>query len=278
MSLRFTKGQALGNDYFVIDAAEHPALTTEQVILLCDRHRGAGSDGVLYADLSADPIHLRIINPDGSEAEKSGNGLRIFGAWLYRREHAPLGDWFQVRLARDTVSMRVEEELDEGVLIRVRMGRATFAGSDVGFVPEAGVARDFQLQLPSGGSALVNTVSLGNPHCVVFVDDLRRTDFLERAPQLCTHPAFAAGTNVQFARVIGPRELEAWIWERGAGETLASGSSACAVTAAAVSRGDVQPGQFVVNMQGGSVEVTVSDDFDIELLGPAVMVYRGELL
>ena len=278
MSLRFTKGQALGNDYFVIDAAEHPDLTTEQVILLCDRHRGAGSDGVLYADLTTDPMHLRIINPDGSEAEKSGNGLRIFGAWLHRREHVRPGEWFDVRLARDTVSMRVEEELDDGVLIRVRMGPATFRGADIGFVPERGETRDYPLDLPSGGSARVNTVSLGNPHCVVFVDELRRADFLERAPQLCTHTAFAAGTNVQFARVIGPRELEAWIWERGAGETLASGSSACAVAAAAVSRGEAQPGQFIVNMQGGSVEVTVSPEFDIELLGPASMVYRGELL
>lgn len=279
MGLRFSKGQALGNDYIVVDAKEAPALTAEQVIELCDRHHGAGSDGVLHVDLSVRPIRLRIVNPDGSGAEKSGNGLRILGAWLFRHGHVGLDEWFEVTLPRDTVAMRVEEELPGGaVLIRVRMGRATFDGADVGFLPERGMVRDFELQLPSGGSALVNTVSLGNPHCVVFEDDLRRSDFLERAPRLCTHTAFSAGTNVQFARVIGPRELEAWIWERGAGETLASGSSACAVAAAAVSRGDVQPGQFVVNMQGGSVEVTISDDFDVELLGPATMVYQAELL
>jgi diaminopimelate epimerase len=112
----------------------------------------------------------------------------------------------------------------------------------------------------------------------VFADDLRRSDFLERAPQLCTHAAFAAGTNVQFARVLGPRELEAWIWERGANETQASGSSACAVAAAAVRRGFVEPGQFVVQMQGGSVEVTVSPEFDVELLGPAQIIYEGRLV
>jgi diaminopimelate epimerase len=278
--LRFEKGQALGNDYFVIDAAalDRP-FTTDTAIMLCDRHRGAGSDGVLYADLTAQPIHLRIINPDGSEAEKSGNGLRIFGAWLYRRGLVKRAEWFDVRLARDTVSMRVEEELDAGaVLVRVRMGPASFAGAAVGFAPEAGPVQEYRLDLARGAEALVNTVSLGNPHCVVFVDDLRRSDFLERAPQLCTHPAFAAGTNVQFARVTGPRELEALIWERGAGETLASGSSACAVAAAAVHRGFVQPGQFIVNMEGGNVEVTVSGNFDIELLGPAGMVYAGEML
>jgi diaminopimelate epimerase len=280
MTVRFCKGQALGNDYFVMDAATLPApLTPERAVLLCDRHHGAGSDGVLLADLTADPVHLRIINPDGTEAEKSGNGLRIFGAYMYGRGLAKLNEWFDVRLARDVVSMRVEDELDEGaVLIRVRMGRATFNGADVGFVPEPGEVLEHELNLPSGGTASINTVSLGNPHCVVFVDDLQRGDFLERAPQLCTHPSFSAGTNVQFARVIGPRELEAWIWERGANETLASGSSASAVAAAAVRRGFVEPGQFVVQMLGGSVEVTVSEGYEVELLGPAQIVYEAKLM
>lgn len=280
MEVRFFKGQALGNDYFVIDGAELPVpLTAERAVRLCDRHRGAGSDGVLLADLAADPVHLRIVNPDGTEAEKSGNGLRIFGAYMYGRGLAKLNEWFSVRLARDVVSMRVEEELDAGaVLIRVQMGPASFRGEDVGFAPERGEVLEHELGLPDGGSASINTVSLGNPHCVVFVDNLSRGDFLARAPQLCRHAAFPAGTNVQFARVIGPRELEALIWERGANETLASGSSACAVASAAVRRGFVEPGRFVVQMEGGSVEVAVSEDYDVELLGPAQMVYEARLL
>ena len=280
MEVRFFKGQALGNDYFVMDRAELPVpLTAERAVLLCDRHRGPGSDGVLLADLTADPVHLRIVNPDGTEAEKSGNGLRIFGAYMYGRGLAKLNEWFSVRLARDVVSMRVEEELDAGaVLVRVQMGPASFRGEDVGFVPERGEVLEHELRLPDGGSASINTVSLGNPHCVVFVDNLSRGDFLTRAPQLCRHAAFPAGTNVQFARVIGPRELEALIWERGANETLASGSSACAVASAAVRRGFVEPGRFVVQMEGGSVEVAVSEDYDVELLGPAQIVYEARLL
>ena len=276
---RFHKGQALGNDYLVVDRAEIDIeLTAQLAIRICDRHFGAGSDGVLLGDLTARPVGLRIINPDGTEAEKSGNGLRIFGAFLYSRGLVQRGEWFDVQLPKDTVSMRVEEELDEGaVLIRARMGRATFRGEAVQFQPESGEALGFELALAQGRTAAVNTVSLSNPHCVVFVDELERGDFLERAPQLCTHAAFAAGTNVQFARVAGPHELEAWIWERGAGETLASGSSACAVAAAAVRRGFVQPGQFEVKMQGGSVQITVSPDFDVELLGPAQMVYSATL-
>jgi diaminopimelate epimerase len=251
----------------------------EQAIRICDRHRGAGSDGVLVADLTTAPVTLRIINPDGTDAEKSGNGLRIFGAYLYHHGLVRRDEWFDVRLPRDVVSMRVEAELDAGiVMIRARMGRAAFEGALIGFAPEPGEALGYELELPRGGTAAINTVYLGNPHCVVFLDELERGDFLVRAPQLCTHPAFAAGTNVQFARVVGPRELEAWIWERGAGETLASGSSACAVAAAAVRRGFVQPGQFDVQMEGGHAEITVSPDFDVELLGPAQVVYEARWL
>jgi diaminopimelate epimerase len=279
-ALHFYKGQALGNDYLVVDAAglDSP-LPRELAILLCDRHRGAGADGVLLADLATAPVTLRIINPDGSDAEKSGNGLRIFGAYLHHRGLVRRDEWFDVRLPRDVVSLRIEEELAAGaVMVRAQMGRAQFAGSLIAFAPEPGEALGYELALPGGGTAAVNTVYLGNPHCVVFVDELERADFLQRASQLCTHPAFGAGTNVQFARVTGPRELEAWIWERGAGETLASGSSACAVAAAAVRRGFVPPGRFAVRMPGGHVEITVDEDYVIELLGPAQMVYEATWL
>jgi diaminopimelate epimerase len=276
--VRFVKGQALGNDYLVVDAAEVD-MTPARAVLLCDRHRGAGSDGVLIGELDRAPVRLRILNPDGTWAEKSGNGLRIFGAYLHHRGLVGLDEWFDIELPRDTVSMRIEARLDAGaVMIRARMGRAQFEGALIAFAPEPGEALGYELELPGGGTAAVNTVYLGNPHCVVFVDELRRDDFLYRAPQLCAHPAFGAGTNVQFARVAGPREIEAWIWERGAGETLASGSRACAVAAAAVKRGFVQPGEFIVSMQGGEAGITVGDDYDVELLGPAQIVYEGRLV
>jgi diaminopimelate epimerase len=275
---RFHKGQGLGNDYFVVDAAE-VEMTPARARLLCDRHLGAGSDGVLIAELDRTPARLRILNPDGTWAEKSGNGLRIFGAYLHYRGLVGLDEWFDVELPRDTVSMRIEGTLDAGaVMIRARMGRAQFDGALIEFEPEPGEALGYLLELPQGGSAAVNTVYLGNPHCVVFVDALDRADFLHRAPQLCTHGAFGAGTNVQFARVVGPNELEAWIWERGAGETLASGSSACAVAAAAVKRGFVQPGTFIVGMAGGEAEITVAADYEVELLGPAQIIYEGRLV
>jgi diaminopimelate epimerase len=276
--IRFFKGQALGNDYLVVDAAE-VTMTPDRAIRICDRHRGAGSDGILIGELDRTPFRLRILNPDGTWAEKSGNGLRIFAAYLHHRGLVKRDEWFEVELPRDTVSMRVEDELEAGTLmIRAQMGRAQFEGRLIAFEPEPDEALGYLLDLPGGGTAAVNTVYLGNPHCVVFVDELQRDDFLRRAPQLCTHSAFGAGTNVQFARVVGPNEIEAWIWERGAGETLASGSSACAVAAAAVRRGFVQPGQFIISMQGGDAEITVSPNYDVMLLGPAQMVYEGTLL
>lgn len=276
--LPFQKGEALGNDYLVVDLAGLPwPMTPERARAFCDRHVGAGSDGVVIVDLGGGEVTARIVNPDGSEAEKSGNGLRILAAYLHGRG-VVAGDPFTVRLVKDRVTMRVEEVLEDGALVvRVAMGRASFRGDAVGFSPRPDDVLGFELPLDDGDSAEINTVSMSNPHCVVFVPDLDRDDFLRRAPQLCEHDAFEAGTNVQFATVNGPNELAAWIWERGVGETLASGSSSCAVAAAAVRRELVAPGTFHVIMRGGSAEVTISPDFDVTLRGPARIVYEGRL-
>jgi diaminopimelate epimerase len=270
------KGVALGNDYLVIDEADLPwPLTPARCRAICDRHAGVGSDGILVIDLSHG-FSLRILNPDGSEAEKSGNGLRILAAWLYDRGLVRR-DWFTVRLVRDSVRMRVEAERDDGALdVRAEMGIASFNGADVGFDGAREVI-GHTLALPGGGTADVTTVSMANPHCVVFVNRLDRTDFLHRAPQLCTHRAFAYGTNVQFASVFEPDALEIWIWERGVGETLASGSSACAAAAAAVRRGLLQPGPIEVRMRGGTADIEVGDKYSVRLRGPARMVFRARI-
>jgi diaminopimelate epimerase len=277
--LPFAKGHGLGNDYLVVERKNLPwALTVERIRAICDRHHGIGSDGVMIADIDSNRFKLRIYNPDGSEAEKSGNGLRIFGAYLYLHDHVRLNEWFDVELVKDTVQMRIEEELEGGALqIRVAIGRASFRAEDAGFVAAKGEVRNVRVELPAGGSADINPLSLSNPHCVVFVDQLERADFLTRAPQLCTHAAFPRGTNVQFARVVDPHTSDAWIWERGVGETLASGSSACAVAAAALHNGLVQPGLIAVRMPGGTAEVEVTADFAVKLRAPAVIVLEGEV-
>ncbi len=276
--MHFWKGQALGNDYIVVDGTGDGPPDGERIRSLCDRHRGAGSDGVLVADLARDPVGLRIFNPDGSEAEKSGNGLRIFGTWLHHTGR--VGDRFEVALPGETMELTVESEADDGALtIRVAMGRASFRAGDI---PFAGADADAEVVGATldieGGSLEVYPVSLGNPHCVVFDDDLDLERFRRLAPVVQAHPDFARGVNVQFARPVAPAILEARIWERGAGETLASGSSACAVVAAARRSGRVEGSVFEVRMAGGSVAVELDDDYRLRLTGEARMVYEADWL
>lgn len=277
--LPFTKGHALGNDYIILEAVklprprgagggagEHGAVPAPALVRgLCDRHRGIGADGVLVVGARAEPVTLRIFNPDGREAEKSGNGLRIVAAYLHaagRVAERP----FPVALREDRVTLRVEGVGAGGErFVRAEMGRAEFGGAST-------------VALALGDGVLVDAqpVSMGNPHCVVFVDALRRDEFLAWAPRLARHEAFPAGTNVQFARAVGPGTLEAWVWERGAGETLASGSSACAIAAAALRQGRVERRDVRVRMPGGELEVRVDDD-GIELAGPAQLVCDGNV-
>lgn len=265
--LEFAKGEALGNDYLIVEGVVAPELARR----ICDRHRGAGGDGVLAIESTARPFRLRIFNPDGSEAEKSGNGLRILGAWLHRTERVVTGEEFEVELATDTVRMTVEAELDGGALdISVRMGPARFLDDD-STAPGA--------EIDAAGERIrVHAASLGNPHCVVVVDELDRDRFLRLGPALERHAYFANGTNVQLARRVDGGTMEAWIWERGVGETLASGSSASAVAAVARRLGLLDRETVEVRMPGGKVTVRVDDGFDLTLRGPARIVYEGRYL
>jgi diaminopimelate epimerase len=272
----FVKGHALGNDYVVVEpAALSFALTPDVVRRLCDRHRGVGSDGVL-ALVSSERADagLRIFNPDGSEAEKSGNGLRIFARWLVEDGRVP-GDRFTVETPGGVVECCIRREDGRIADITVAMGRASFRSADV---PCSGPPRDVVDEPTSvdGGILRVTAVGLGNPHCVVFVDDPAAADLARLGPALEHHPLFPRRTNVQLARVEGRERVRVRVWERGAGETLASGSSACAVAAACVRLGRTTPAVSVV-MDGGVLRVEVDDAFRVRLTGDATLVYRGSL-
>ncbi|HEX8211759.1 MAG TPA: diaminopimelate epimerase [Longimicrobium sp.] len=276
----FYKGHGLGNDYIALELDGLPFdLTPPAVRLLCNRHTGVGSDGVLgRTGSTAADFGLRIFNPDGSEAEKSGNGLRIFAAYLLERGEASVGVPFSVETPGGIVGMTVVGAMGGGVLmVEAEMGTAAFRSTDVGLAGDEREVDNEALELEAGDAVLINTVSIGNPHCVVFMDELDVEDLRRRAPQISTHPAFARGTNVQFAVPLEPGAVEAWVWERGAGETRASGSSACAVAAAAVRRGMVTERSVEVRMPGGSLHVDVRDDFSLLLRGPVEGVYRGTL-
>jgi diaminopimelate epimerase len=278
--MEFYKGHGLGNDYVALDAStlERP-LSPPAVRLLCDRNRGIGSDGILLLVPSDEAdFGIRILNPDGSEAEKSGNGLRIFAAFLRETGRLAGRREFTVQTRAGVVRLRMHgADHDDVMDVEVEMGRASFGSAAVGLRGPPGEADGETLELEAGDRVVFTAVSMGNPHCVIFEDEVDLADLRRRAPQVATHPRFERGTNVQFVRVAGPSELDAWVWERGAGETAASGSSACAVAAAAVRRGLVSRGPVLVRMPGGELNVTVGDDWEILLRGPVEGVFRGTL-
>lgn len=277
---RFFKGHGLGNDYLALELDDLSfELTPAAVRLLCDRHVGIGSDGILgRTGSAAADFGLRIFNPDGSEAEKSGNGLRIFARYLLGRGEVDVQRPFSVETPGGLVRMVVLSRAADSAVVEVEMGRASFRSSAVGLPGPDREIEGEMLELEAGDRVAINTVSIGNPHCVIFEDEVDVEDLRRRAPQISTHPWFERGTNVQFARPAGGAVVEAWVWERGAGETSASGSSACAVAAAAVRRGLVNAREVEVRMPGGTLEVRVGEGWDLVLRGPVEAVYEGELV
>lgn len=275
----FVKGHGLGNDYLVLRAADlpHGCLSGAAVVALCDRHRGIGADGVLL-HVPSEPADagVRIYNPDGSEAEKSGNGLRIFAKYLFDHGHvrAPA---FAVETAGGVVACECRFRDGRVVAVSVEMGVVTFDAAAVPMLGIAGDAVEVPLDVPGGEPVVVTALSIGNPHCVVFRDAIDEAACRRLGPALERHPAFPRRTNVQLVRPRDRRALEIGIWERGAGYTLASGSSSCAAAAAAVRTGRVERGHVGVVMPGGVLGVDVRADWSVRLEGPAVQVYTGRL-
>jgi diaminopimelate epimerase len=252
--------------------ADPERLTPALVRRACDRHYGVGSDGVLLATPSPVGVGLRILNPDGSEAEKSGNGLRIFARWLWDTGRVG-GAPFAVETRGGVVQCQVR---DGGRTVFVEMGEASF---DSARIPVAGTRRQVVDEpIRVGDENLRFTgVTVGNPHCVVHV---ARTspDLVRRlGPLLETDALFPNRTNVQLAQVLAPDRIRIEIWERGAGYTLASGSSSCAAAAASVRLGLCVPGEVTVEMPGGTLLIGVADDYTVTMVGPARKVADGVL-
>ena len=272
----YVRSHALGNDYLVVDPRTLAVrLTPERIRRICDRHEGVGSDGILTLERSrrAD-AGLRIFNPDGSEAEKSGNGIRIFAKCLwdhgYLRRRA-----FAVETKGGIVGVTLDVRGRAVRSITVEMGRATFRSREI---PVAGPDREVVDEpVDAGGERLrVTAVSVGNPHCVVFVDDPAAVDLPRLGPALEHHPMFPNRANVQFVRVDSQRGVTIRIWERGAGETTASGSSSSAVAAACVRHGLAGP-DVAVRSPGGVLRVRVGPGYALRLTGPVEEISRGTL-
>ncbi|WP_455502030.1 diaminopimelate epimerase [Gemmiger sp.] len=278
MELNFTKMQGAGNDYLYIDCRRTglPPDAAAWAVLLSRRHYAVGADGVIYLcpPLSADgDATMRMFNADGSEGAMCGNGVRCAAEFLYT--HGVQRDCIRIdtlRAGRRTLR-RVGDSLWQA-----EMGRFAATGDAVG-TRDLGRGPLLDVPLCAGGrSWRVCCVAVGNPHCVIFTKDAPPADtaLAEYGRALEHHPAFPNGINVEFARQLGPAGFAATVWERGSGVTLACGTGACAVAAAAVLTGRCGRGvPILVQMPGGTLEVCVQRDDTVLLTGDAVTTFNG---
>ena len=254
--MRFSKWHGLGNDYLLVERAEIGApLEPPLVRRLCDHHVGVGSDGILEV-VSVDGARSEIViwNPDGSTAELSGNGTRIVARWLARRVGVGV---VRIAVGRREVVARIRE----GLLVDTEMGRVEVAPIE-------------QLEI-DGDRIEITPVSVGNPHAVVRSEP-DRAKLLRLGPVIEHHPRFPDRTNLQLVRVDGPHEVTVAVWERGAGETLSSGTSACAAAGAAIANGWCES-PVTVHLPGGRLEVTIDDRWEAVLTGPAQEICSGDV-
>jgi diaminopimelate epimerase len=288
MTVDFKKYHGLGNDYLVIDpnVCDIP-LTPSAIRLICDRNFGVGSDGILYGPCSPAALGwgsvtpegggatrdipvLRIFNPDGSEAEKSGNGLRIFAKYLFEKKYVR-GKSFKIKTLGGIVDVQVKDETAN--LIRIDMGRVTFISSEI---PVTGLKREVvnePLDI-NGAKYNVTCLSIGNPHCVIPMKQVSEETARSLGPHVENHKMFPNRINMQIVRVIDRANIDVRIWERGAGYTLASGSSSCAA-AAATHRLGLVDNNITVHMPGGELQIEIAPDGQIRMTGPVEGTFEG---
>ncbi len=267
--MTFEKYHALGNDYLVLDPRDGDLPGERDIRLICHRNYGLGSDGILYGPLDTDKADfgLRILNPDGSEAEKSGNGLRIFCRYLYDTERVRLGLDFTIDTPGGLVTCKILDPRDE---IRVEMGQVSF---DSAVIPVKGEPREVigeKIIIPAGEYDFC-AATVGNPHCVLPLAEISEDLARRIGPQLETHEIFPNRTNVQLLQVLDRRTIRIEIWERGAGYTLASGSSSSAAAAVAHKLGLVDD-DITVLMPGGKILIRIAENYTIHMTGPVTRV------
>ena len=301
--MRFVKFHGYGNDYLVFEGVELGAAGwresfdferfatgdafPEFVRRICDRHFGAGSDGIAVVERldegegGAADFRLRIFNPDGGEAAMSGNGSRCAASYLHFE-----GLWSAEELRFETragVKRYVLRELmGEGKFrFEAEIGKPRFDSASIPMqTPSPSPleeVRDFQLALPGGESLEVTALQMCNPNCCTFVEDFETSDWRAHGRAVESHTLFPERTNVEFIKVLDRENIEARVWERGAGETLSSGTGACAAAVASMIGGHTER-RVRVKMPGGVLEVFWREDGEVLLTGESEVVYRGEWL
>ncbi len=272
----------LGNDFVVIGALDEILVPEEKLrdfaCFVCDRHFGIGADGVIWILPSevAD-FKMRIFNPDGSEAEMCGNGIRCAVKWFYERDYAK-SPTVRVETLAGIKTVWVQAREGKATAITVDMGEPIFEPSRIPTnLGEERQAINVPLHVEGVGNFLVSAVSMGNPHCVIFASNIDSLPIEEIGPKIECHPAFPQRTNVEFVEVISRNELKVRVWERGAGLTLACGTGACASLAVAV-KTERSDRIAQVQLPGGKLMIEWRDDGRIYMTGPATEVFCGEFL
>lgn len=272
MNYDFYKYQALGNDYIIVDPKKVTIdMSTSNIQLICHRNYGIGSDGILYGPIyKGNDVYLKIFNPDGSEAEKSGNGIRIFSRYLFDAGYLKENDFDLFTLGG---KVHVTFLDDKASKIQVDMGCVTFSSSKI---PMNGKPREVvneNLNI-KGKNFKITCLSIGNPHCVVPVKRVSREMAEEFGPVIEKHPLFPKRINVQLLEIIDRNNIKIEIWERGAGYTLASGSSSCAAASVAYKLGLVE-NVINVNMPGGKIGININENGRVLMTGTVDAVFKG---
>ncbi|HBE80848.1 MAG TPA: diaminopimelate epimerase [Firmicutes bacterium] len=262
----------MGNDYIVIDPSKSKVkLTAEAIKVICHRHFGIGSDGILYGPINQNGIFsLKIFNPDGSEAEKSGNGIRIFSKYLvdegYIKEKS-----FNLQTLGGPVVIEILD--DQGKMIKVDMGTVTFNSE---LIPVKGLKREVIKENLTIDEVdyQVTCLSIGNPHCVIPLKSISRDLAWRLGPKVENNELFPNRINMQLLKVLDRNNINIEIWERGAGYTMASGSSSCAAASAAYKLGLVD-NKIKVHMPGGEIDIEIREDRHVFMTGSVESVAKG---
>jgi diaminopimelate epimerase len=281
MKINFVKMHGLGNDFILIDCLNKSLgdslFLSYLAKKLCDRNFGIGADGLLLIlPSSKADLRMRIFNYDGSEAQMCGNGIRCFAKYAYENKLVS-----KIKFTVETLAGIITPELifkDKEISgIKVDMGTPKLRKKEIPMTgKDAPTVVDETLKINSEQTFKVTCVSIGNPHCIVFVDDVQSIQVDEIGPKIENHPLFPEKTNVEFIQVINNKELSFRVWERGVGETLACGTGACAALVASVLNKKTDR-EATIHLPGGDLDIRWANDEHIYMTGPAELVFRGEM-
>jgi diaminopimelate epimerase len=284
MKIDFVKMHGLGNDFILIDCINKSlgdsSFLSYLAKKLCNRNFGIGADGlILILPSSKADLRMRIFNYDGSEAQMCGNGIRCFAKYAYENKLVSKNEFTVETLAGIITPELIFQDLkDKKVLgVKVDMGTPKLRRREIPMTGEdtPTVVNEI-LKINSEQTFKITCVSMGNPHCIVFVDDVQSIQVDEIGPKIENHPFFPEKTNAEFIQIINNKELNFRVWERGVGETLACGTGACAALVAAVLNKKTDQ-EATIHLPGGDLDIRWADDKHIYMTGPAELVFKGEM-